>query len=45
MAGPACSIAGFTLHGAAADWLVIHFKKNGEIVFDDAAPYLGQGQL
>jgi aldehyde:ferredoxin oxidoreductase len=36
-------IAGFTLHGAAADWLVIHFKKNGEIVFDDASPYLGHG--
>lgn len=36
-------IAGFTLHGAAADWLVIHFKKNGEVVFDDATPYLGHG--
>jgi aldehyde:ferredoxin oxidoreductase len=36
-------IAGFTLHGAADDWVVIHFKKGGEIAFDDATPYLGLG--
>src|SRR5512134_1700909 len=31
-------IAGFTLHGASPDWVVIHFKKDGGIDFDDAAP-------
>jgi aldehyde:ferredoxin oxidoreductase len=36
-------IAGFTLHEAAPDWVVLHFHKNGDISFDDAAPYLGRG--
>src|SRR5919197_3360853 len=34
-------IAGFTLHGASPSWVVIHFKKDGTIEFDDATPYLG----
>jgi aldehyde:ferredoxin oxidoreductase len=38
-------IAGFTLHGASRDWVVIHFKKDGGIEFDDAAPYLGKGNF
>ena len=38
-------IAGFTLHGASPDWVVIHFKKDGTIDFDDASPYLGKGNL
>jgi aldehyde:ferredoxin oxidoreductase len=38
-------IAGFTLHGASPDWVVIHFKKDGRIDFDDAAPYLGRGNF
>ena len=38
-------IAGFTLHGASPDWVVIHFKKDGTIEFDDAAPYLGKGNF
>lgn len=38
-------IAGFTLHGASAEWVVIHFKKDGGIDFDDAAPYLGKGNF
>jgi aldehyde:ferredoxin oxidoreductase len=38
-------IAGFTLHGASPDWVVIHFKKDGGIDFDDAAPYLGKGNF
>jgi aldehyde:ferredoxin oxidoreductase len=38
-------IAGFTLHGASPDWVVIHFKKDGTIDFDDAAPYLGKGNF
>ena len=38
-------IAGFTLHGASPDWVVIHLKKDGSIDFDDAAPYLGKGNF
>ena len=38
-------ISGFTLHGAADDWVVIHLHKDGTISFDDAAPVHGQGQL
>jgi len=38
-------IAGFTLHGASPDWVVIHFKKDGAIEFDDASPYLGKGNF
>jgi aldehyde:ferredoxin oxidoreductase len=38
-------IAGFTLHGASPDWVVIHFKKDGGIDFDDAGPYLGKGNF
>jgi aldehyde:ferredoxin oxidoreductase len=38
-------IAGFTLHGASPDWVVLHFRKDGTVVFDDAAPYLGKGNL
>src|SRR2546428_4067650 len=38
-------IAGFTLLGASPDWVVIHFKKDGGIDFDDAAPYLGKGNF
>jgi aldehyde:ferredoxin oxidoreductase len=37
--------AGFTLHGASPDWVVIHFTKDGGIEFDDAAPYLGKGNF
>jgi aldehyde:ferredoxin oxidoreductase len=36
-------IAGFTLHGASPDWVVLHFRKDGSIQFDDATPYLGRG--
>src|SRR5512143_2725264 len=38
-------IAGFTLHEASPEWVVIHFKKDGSIDFDDAAPYLGRGNV
>src|SRR5215510_11243856 len=38
-------IAGFTLHGASSDWVVIHFKKDGTIHFDDATPYMGKGNF
>jgi aldehyde:ferredoxin oxidoreductase len=36
-------IAGFTLLGASKSWVVIHFRKDGSVRFDDAAPYLGKG--
>jgi aldehyde:ferredoxin oxidoreductase len=38
-------VAGFTLHGASVSWVVLHFKKDGTIAFDDAAPYLGKGNF
>jgi aldehyde:ferredoxin oxidoreductase len=38
-------LAGFTLLGASPAWVVIHFKKDGGIDFDDAAPYLGKGNF
>jgi aldehyde:ferredoxin oxidoreductase len=38
-------IAGFTLLGTAPEWVVIHVKKDGSILFDDAAPYLGKGNF
>jgi aldehyde:ferredoxin oxidoreductase len=38
-------IAGFTLNGASREWVVIHFKKDGTIAFDDATPYLGKGNF
>ncbi len=38
-------IAGFTLLGASPSWVVIHFKKDGSIEFDDAAPCLGKGNF
>jgi aldehyde:ferredoxin oxidoreductase len=38
-------VAGFTLHGAASSWVVIHFKKDGTIEFDDASPYLAKGNF
>ncbi len=38
-------IAGFTLLDASPDWVVIHFKKDGAIEFDDAGPYLGKGNF
>src|SRR6266852_2754762 len=38
-------IAGFTLLGASTDWVVLHFKKDGGIAFEDATPYLGKGNF
>jgi len=38
-------IAGMTLHGASPDWVVLHFKKDGTVDFDDARPYLGKGNF
>ena len=38
-------ISGFTLLGASPDWVVIHFKKDGSIDFDDGTPYLRKGNF
>src|SRR5574341_188635 len=38
-------LAGFTLLGASPQWVVIHFKKDGTLVFDDGSPYLGKGNF
>lgn len=38
-------IAGFTLLGASPSWVVLHFKKDGGIDFDDATPYRGKGNF
>src|SRR6059036_1425167 len=38
-------IAGMTLHGASPDWVVLHFKKDGTIDFDDGRPYVGKGNF
>ncbi len=35
-------MCGFTLHGIAADWTILHFDKKGNLSFDDASPYLGK---
>ena len=35
--------AGFTLHGAADDWVVIRITRDGSITFESAEPYLGKG--
>ncbi|MDH3230175.1 MAG: aldehyde ferredoxin oxidoreductase [Alphaproteobacteria bacterium] len=38
-------LAGLTLYGASDDWVVIRIPKDGEITFEDAAPYLGKGNI
>lgn len=38
-------IAGFTLHGASDDWVIIHIPKEGEITFKPAGEYLGMGNI
>ncbi len=38
-------IAGFTLHGASDDWVIIHIPQEGGIRFLDAGPYMGMGNF
>ena len=38
-------IAGFTLFGASDEWIILHFKRDGSIVFDSAEAYLGKGNF
>lgn len=35
-------IAGFTLHGQADEWIVLHIDKAGQLTFHDGTPYLGK---
>ena len=36
-------MAGFTLHGASKEWVVIRITKDGAINYESAAPYMGKG--
>jgi aldehyde:ferredoxin oxidoreductase len=38
-------LSGITFRQAADDWVVIHIKKNGEISWDDATPYMGKSNF
>jgi aldehyde:ferredoxin oxidoreductase len=38
-------LAGLTLYGASADWIVIHIARDGEVGFAPAGPYLGKGNI
>ena len=38
-------LSGFTLHGAADDWVIIHLRKDGSYSFDSAAGFMGMGNF
>ena len=38
-------IAGFNLLGQSKDWVIIHIRKEGEILFEDATPFMGRGNI
>ena len=38
-------LAGFTLYGAADDWIVIYMKKDGSISFESGNEYVGKGNF
>ncbi|MCP4878501.1 MAG: aldehyde ferredoxin oxidoreductase [Gammaproteobacteria bacterium] len=38
-------LAGLTLYGASADWIVIRITKDGGVSFDPAESYLGKGNV
>jgi aldehyde:ferredoxin oxidoreductase len=38
-------LAGFTLHGASDEWVVIRMEKGGSVSFEPADPYLGKGNF
>lgn len=38
-------IVGLLFHGVLSDWTVIRITKNGDITFEDAAPYMGLGNF
>lgn len=38
-------LSGFTLHGAADEWVIIHLRKDGSVGFDSAAGFMGKGNF
>lgn len=38
-------LSGFTLHGAADDWVIIHLGKDGSCSFDSADGFMGMGNF
>ena len=38
-------LSGFTLHGAADEWVIIHLRKDGGVGFDSAAGFMGMGNF
>ena len=38
-------LSGFTLHGAADEWVIIHLRKDGSVGFDSAAGFMGMGNF
>jgi len=38
-------ISGFTFHGASDEWVIVRMTKDGEILFEDASPYMGMGNF
>ena len=38
-------VAGFTLHGAASDWVVIRILKDGPVTFEPAGDIVGKGNF
>jgi len=38
-------MSGITFAEASDDWVVIHIKKDGDISWDDAAPYMGKSNF
>lgn len=38
-------LSGFTLHGAADEWVIVHLRKDGSARFDPAEDFLGKGNF
>ena len=38
-------LSGFTLHGTADDWVIIHLRKDGSCGFDSATGFMGMGNF
>ena len=38
-------LSGFTLHGAADEWVIIHLRKDGSVGFDSADSFMGMGNV
>ena len=38
-------ISGFTFHGTSDEWVIVRMTKEGEILFEDASPYMGMGNF